>query len=152
MKCIKCGIELIDENSTYKASKPRGRKICDDCWKGERKQYYIKNREKILVHVNEYNDKHRKEKKDRGLKYIYGIGLDELKKMIEEQNYKCKICGKELKIIDGKKNKDLAVVDHNHMTGKIRGVLCHSCNTLLGFAHDNSEILKNAIEYLDNLR
>jgi hypothetical protein len=86
--------------------------------------------------------------KDYHLRRDFGIGLDDLKKMLAEQNYKCKICGKELKIIDGEKNKDAAVVDHDHVTGKIRGVLCHSCNLMLGNAGDNPQLLLNAAEYL----
>src|ERR1035437_4775008 len=40
-------------------------------------------------------------------------------------------------------------VDHDHSTGKNRGLLCHSCNLLLGHAKDSTEILQNAIDYLN---
>jgi Recombination endonuclease VII/HECT-like Ubiquitin-conjugating enzyme (E2)-binding len=40
------------------------------------------------------------------------------------------------------------LVDHNHKTRKFRGILCNSCNTLLGFSKDSIKILKNAISYL----
>jgi hypothetical protein len=41
------------------------------------------------------------------------------------------------------------VVDHNHLTGKVRGLLHNQCNVLLGFAEDNINKLKKAIEYLE---
>ena len=40
------------------------------------------------------------------------------------------------------------LLDHDHTTGKFRGLLCHYHNCLLGFAHDNEEELQDAIEYL----
>ena len=40
------------------------------------------------------------------------------------------------------------VVDHDHETGDVRGVLCNPCNIILGKAKDNPDILKNAANYL----
>ena len=41
------------------------------------------------------------------------------------------------------------VVDHCHATGTVRGLLCHNCNRALGLLHDNTEVLLNAIKYLE---
>lgn len=40
-------------------------------------------------------------------------------------------------------------VDHCHTTGKVRGILCHHCNLMLGNAKDNTFVLSNAIKYLE---
>ncbi len=116
------------------------------------KESYQRNREKELARKKRDYAENRfnlqEKKKDYNLRRDFGIGLDEFKKMLADQNYKCKICGKELKIIDGEKNKDIAVVDHDHVTGKIRGILCHGCNLILGNAGDNPQLLLNAAEYL----
>ena len=40
-------------------------------------------------------------------------------------------------------------VDHDHKTGKVRGMLCHACNTVIGHADDNVTILNSAIKYLE---
>jgi hypothetical protein len=41
-------------------------------------------------------------------------------------------------------------IDHDHQTGRVRGLLCHKCNTMLGMAADNPRWLQKAIEYLKN--
>jgi formate dehydrogenase maturation protein FdhE len=58
----------------------------------------------------------------------------------QHQNGACAICGKK---------PDRLVVDHCHSTGKMRGLLCHQCNTVLGLVHESPLALKNAIEYLE---
>jgi len=81
--------------------------------------------------------------KNRDLKRICGITLDEKKKMIIDQKYKCKSCGYNLKVL---KDKDIHA-DHCHKTGKIRGILCKSCNISLGLLEENPERIKNLSEY-----
>lgn len=49
-------------------------------------------------------------------------------------------------------NQDLLVIDHCHVTGKARGILCRNCNTLLGMAEDDEEILLSAMSYLRESR
>lgn len=70
-------------------------------------------------------------------------------KMLESQNGLCKICNQpsKQKSNNGKSIKSLAV-DHCHITGKVRGLLCGDCNSMLGYAKDSINILKSAIEYL----
>lgn len=81
----------------------------------------------------------------RKLKYTLGISVKEFNEMIHQQNNKCKICNKEL---IHEKNK--THVDHNHLTGKVRGILCRHCNLVIGQAKDSVKILKSAIRYLNN--
>lgn len=55
----------------------------------------------------------------------------------------CDICGDPLRGGIGK-----SAIDHDHSTGELRGLLCGSCNKLLGFARDRTDILGSAINYL----
>ena len=55
----------------------------------------------------------------------------------------CEICGASPK--DGKR----LCIDHNHTTGKLRGLLCDKCNTGLGMYKENITLLKKAITYLE---
>lgn len=87
--------------------------------------------------------------RNRELKRKYGIGLDEYNELAKRQGDRCAICGT--------KNKGTArgkirywSVDHDHATGKLRGLLCQQCNALLGMAKDDVAILEKAIEYLCN--
>lgn len=74
----------------------------------------------------------------------YDLTEDEHKRMINEQEGKCAICNKY-------GGKDLHI-DHDHQTGKARGLLCKSCNYSLGFANDDVDILLSAIQYLRKSR
>lgn len=59
-----------------------------------------------------------------------------------KQNHACAICGRIM--------KDKLFIDHCHKTGKIRGLLCPTCNAGLGFFRDDPNLLKNAVMYLSN--
>ncbi len=74
----------------------------------------------------------------------YGITLEDYDKIYDSQNGCCAICNRHQQAL-----KRLLAVDHCHTTGEIRGLLCHSCNLLLGFANDNAEVLTKAISYLN---
>jgi hypothetical protein len=120
----------------------------------QRKRYYLKNKEYLLkqnkewrekskVHLKGYTQRTFKSKKNSSLKRKYGIGIDQYNILLEIQNNTCYICGKSEVL-----NKSLAV-DHNHETGKVRGLLCYRCNTALGFVEEKVEILQNMINYLN---
>lgn len=68
----------------------------------------------------------------------YGLTIEDYNTLFEEQNGRCKICSKELKLC----------VDHCHKSSKVRGLLCNSCNVGLGCFEDNIERLEIAIKYL----
>jgi Recombination endonuclease VII len=82
-------------------------------------------------------------KKGLSLKLNNGIRLDDYNRMLKEQNESCAVC----LIPAAEFNKRLAV-DHNHMTGQIRGLLCTRCNIALGYVRDNKSVLKRLIDYL----
>ena len=76
----------------------------------------------------------------------YGITIEDFNMMLLTQNNKCKICGEEFTF----SGKITAYVDHDHSTGKIRGLLCAHCNSGLGFFNDSTDNLKAAIKYLED--
>jgi hypothetical protein len=79
------------------------------------------------------------------LKKHYRLTLEQYEQMLSEQGYVCKICGKP----ETSKPHGLSV-DHCHSTGKVRGLLCGNCNTLLGHAKDSTEVLLKCVNYLEN--
>lgn len=72
------------------------------------------------------------------LKREYGLTLEQYSQMLVDQNHQCPICELEVKL----------VVDHNHDTGKVRGLLCGKCNKGLGIFADDTSRLTRAIVYL----
>lgn len=80
----------------------------------------------------------------------YGISLDDFNTMWEKCNGNCEICGSSMKLPVKRKGQplDVVAVDHDHETGKVRGLLCNACNKAIGLLRDNIEILTKAKEYL----
>jgi hypothetical protein len=70
----------------------------------------------------------------------YGIIIEQYTDMLKEQKGLCAGCNELM---------ERPCVDHNHITGKIRGLLCVSCNMFLGKIKDSTEILLSLIEYLE---
>jgi hypothetical protein len=74
----------------------------------------------------------------------YGIGTRQYNAILAAQGGGCAICGVRAR-------SKRFPVDHDHKTGVVRGILCKRCNKdLLGSAHDDIELLKRAIAYLEN--
>ena len=85
--------------------------------------------------------------RNQGLKYSYGISAEEYGSMLKIQGGRCKICGCEK---NTRVDREMALaVDHDHKTGKVRGLLCDKCNRGLGFFRDNPALLLQAISYLE---
>jgi hypothetical protein len=88
----------------------------------------------------------RENKNRRRVLSKYNFSLEEFNRILHGQDGACAVC-KEVKHIE-EKGKRLHV-DHCHATGKIRGLLCSSCNITLGHAKDNVTRLKSLIGYLE---
>ena len=76
----------------------------------------------------------------------YGITMEELTAMRKEANGVCQACGK-TEQEQGHYGK--LVIDHCHSTGKVRGLICHKCNTILGLCKDNIEILQGLARFMN---
>lgn len=129
--------------------------------KNKIKEYRKKNKAEIEEYNRKYHKAHREREKEcsrkwrkenrekvrevarkRSLKCLYGITLDKYNEILNSQGGVCAIC----KGVN-KTGKSL-FVDHDHKTGKVRGLLCHRCNIVLGHARDEINILEKAIDYL----
>lgn len=113
-----------------KVSRSKRKKYDSEYWQKWSKEH----REKLRLRDTEYN-----------LKRKFNISLKDYDNLLQNQSGGCAICTAS-KSRSGKK----LAVDHCHSTGKIRGLLCNECNTSLGLFKENLEILKKAINYLEN--
>lgn len=105
---------------------------------------------KLLGHGHRYCTKHSGESlkrqrlrmKARSRERQYGITHAEYLALLEAQGGVCAICG------NGPSKTRTLHVDHDHVTGTVRGLLCTRCNPMLGYAHDDVAVLQAAIAYL----
>lgn len=130
--CKKCGKEKPSskfyKNREYKDERE---KVCKACRSVRFKELYQKN-----------PDKARRSRYQKN----FGITLADYDEMFAQQQGKCAICGT---TIPGGDCKHFSV-DHDHVTGLVRGLLCVDCNHGLGFFKDNIKALAGAVLYLSN--
>jgi hypothetical protein len=134
------------------------------------KEYYLKNKEERRKIAKEYYHSHKeqrhaynKEWRKRNPSYKqrnpekdvmvkrwrksnlkkFGLDIEKYNAILEQQDYKCAICGIEI----NKLKRNLAI-DHDHKTGKVRGLLCFRCNVTLGRFDDDIELFNKIINYL----
>lgn len=122
--CRKCGVELDDAN---RALQKGDRRICKEC----RKAYFA---EWHRTHTDRY--------RVRNWVQQYGITPTEYKQMLEGQDGVCAIC------FNGNRSGKLLAVDHDHITGAIRGLLCSACNAGVGMFKDDERLMLSAVRYL----
>jgi DNA-directed RNA polymerase subunit RPC12/RpoP len=131
-KWSKCNV-VLPLSSFYhnKGTKDGHHHYCIDCHNNATKIHYHTNPDAKM------------KAKNKNILHNYGVSIDVVRDMFNSQGGLCAICGKQLQW--GKN----AYVDHCHSTNKIRGLLCPTCNTMIGLAKDNIIILESAIIYLE---
>lgn len=117
--------------------------VCKLCDKENHKKYQRRLKEKgksVWNNKSPEQKAHRiKKNKERLLQELYALSYAEFETMLIKQNFCCKICNVQT---------DKLKVDHCHLTGKVRGLLCNSCNLGLGKFQDDPELLEKAVTYL----
>lgn len=88
-------------------------------------------------------DRTKNRRQNTRLKQKFGINRDQYEVMLKQQDGVCAIC-KEPEVVP---NRSLSV-DHDHVTGKVRGLLCSNCNPGIGKFKEKIELLEKAVEYL----
>ncbi len=109
------------------------------------RNYYALNKERIVAQTREYRKRvDPAHKRAVARKRVYGLSRDDFREMWNLQAGRCAICLERL-IDDGSRQ---AHVDHDHKTGRVRGILCVDCNVGLGRFKDDVSALRRAVEYL----
>ena len=174
--CTRCGTPKIVKEFNLHHAKIKGnskyRGECKDCqklWRQENKHItakagmlyrvrhaeeirrkkaeYLSNPENLERHrayAREYGRKNPQRARDRLFKK-YGITAQQYDEMFQNQNGGCAICGKEK---NGKKMN--FVIDHDHLTGNVRALLCTQCNAGIGNFMDSPSLLRQAATYLES--
>ena len=110
-------------------------------------------KERMVKLREENHEAVKQEQRKRQLRWSlkkYGISEEDFYRMLEEQNNSCKICKTHFKEEAAFSKKRSLYIDHEHVTNKVRGLLCNKCNTGIGFFYENKDYFINAINYLSN--
>lgn len=145
-RCCKCReVKALDQ---FDVSRGRPAHECKSCMKvrnagnygkypGNLKRWKAANPDKV------FNSSMRKQGID--------CTWEQQQEMLTKQGNVCAICHRPEKVVRDGKQKALAV-DHDHQTGKVRGLICSACNQGLGNFQDNPDLLRNAVFYLEQHR
>jgi hypothetical protein len=130
-KCNQCKIKLPWDRFPGKDAKVVRRVgTCKDC---------VASNAKTRWYTDESFKKITQERSRKShLKRKYGLTPEGFTSLLQANNMQCQIC----------KTFDDLAIDHNHVSGKIRGILCRNCNKALGLFKDSTELLTNAVGYL----
>lgn len=96
---------------------------------------------------NANRDRYRELSRKWHLKSQYGLSVVDYDQMLTEQEEKCKVCKIKFDLEDQNRRPH---VDHCHNTGKVRGILCFTCNTAIGKMKDDPDLLRKAADYLED--
>lgn len=108
---------------------------------------YERHRERICAKQRQWQADHRDMARAQKLKTAYGISSEDFSIWLTAQDHRCRICK-----TDKPGGAGQFHVDHCHDTQKLRGLLCARCNTLLGYAKDNPNVLRAAAAYLERTK
>lgn len=138
--CSECSIEKPLTSFHKNKDSPDGlHSKCRDCKNLKSKEYYKKSKvNETIARPEGYCPR------NNHLKRSYGISVTQYNQLLEQQNHCCAVCGKH----ESEEKKSLAV-DHNHITGEIRGLLCNYCNHRLVGRHRDGNLLRRIADYIE---
>lgn len=150
--CRKCGqVKPISDFPIRRDGNPRPRYGCKACHAAYMRAYNAKpeNAAKDRARATARHERLPDERKNTKLRLSFGITLEEYREMEAAQGGLCAICGQPEPSFDKRtgRRRDLAV-DHDHKTGKVRGLLCGHCNRAIGLVAESSVVLARMILYL----
>lgn len=133
--------EAIDKSKRYRLAHPE--KV-----KETQRRYRAANRAKITATKKKWRQNNRDLQRAAGKRWKINriLKICDFDALVTKQEGRCAICGLDhaARVGSGRLS-----IDHCHESGKVRGLLCHRCNSLLGHAKDNIDTLKKAITYLE---
>jgi len=139
-RCPKCGMK----KRVSGFHKNRNRKDGLGCWCKKCKA--IKDKKWRKLNKGLQKERSAKYYREKGCKAVarrlYGETVD-FDKMYEEQKGRCAVCNKHQSELAKRLH-----IDHNHETGQVRSLLCHSCNVGLGHFRHRKDLMQDAINYL----
>ena len=134
----------------HKATKDRLQWSCRECATRRRSESRKRNIERHHEVQRAWRRRNVEKRQLYDLRQIakrFGIEKAQYFAMVLAQNGVCRICGKH-ESITGRRLS----VDHDHTSGRVRGLLCSNCNLGIGYFYDDPELLRRAAQYIDEAR
>lgn len=164
--CIGCKqVKSPEEFHTNNSKKSKKEARCKPCvsiltraryaadpgkYKAQRKKYRDADPEKIKAQKKASQIRNPETGRARSRRHLYGLTSNHFQALLLKQKNSCVICGFVFSSDAGRSKA--ASVDHDHATGRIRGLLCAACNHGLGKFKDSSTILRAAADYLEKIQ
>jgi hypothetical protein len=112
-------------------------------------RYQKRHPEKVKAAAQKWRDANPNKERNKHLLRKFGITLEQYEKLFEEQNGVCAMCFKPETVKNNKGTAPrLLAVDHDHKTGRIRGLLCFRCNTMLDHFDKDLDKIKRVLAYI----
>ncbi len=115
---------------------------CSSCTRASSDKWSKENKDRSTKRKREWYRRNSDKQLDTFLIREYGITIDDYRDLLDSQNGSCAICHKTND--DGVRLS----VDHDHKTGRVRGLLCRTCNWAVGFLYDDKGLALSVARYL----
>lgn len=124
-KCIRCNSDGPFQSDS---TRPDGlHPYCKSCKRKTCKSHYLQNKQKY---------------REYGWKIRYGVSKETYQALFDSQNGVCAVCS-------GPPTREFLDIDHNHLNGKVRGLLCSPCNMGLGQLKDSASLMRKLADYVE---
>jgi len=141
--CSTCGINKPRSEYSFRQGSPDGlNHYCRSCHNKRSLDYRNKNTEVLKDRQRTLYGNNKHTFKAKRIKQRYGITMEQVENLRDQQGGLCAIC----------KLEPASHIDHDHVTDRVRGLLCNNCNTGLGMFQDNASLMAAGIKYLEDNR
>lgn len=146
--CPKC--QCVKSTDDFHMKKGKLTSWCKECRRQTHKEWYAKpeNKERAKRNVKAWAERNVFKEFNRNLQRMYGLNYIQYITMVANQKNKCAIC----EVTFAEKKALRPHVDHCHSTGKVRGLLCSSCNIAIGLLKDDGDKIRKAADYVERNR
>lgn len=147
-KCPRCCV-VLPASAFNKSKRYRDglQTYCRSCHSAMQRERYAADpvaKLKRQMRARKRKSKNPLAQREHELNKLYGLTLEQWLAILKSQGGVCAICKEECKTRKG------LCVDHDHDSGRVRGLLCMKCNAGLGMFRDNLDMLRSAVTYLES--
>jgi len=143
--CSTCNETKCEDAFLQRTDRPSRRAYCNSCAADKSKKWRQANPDRASEQSRKWREAnehaYRAKQRRNHIKRTYGLDEADYQALCAEQDHACAICCTPM-------GEVRTVVDHDHSTGEIRGILCVTCNTGIGMLRDDYQLVQRALNYL----